>query len=197
MKQNVRLAIFASGDGSNAENIIRYFRSNDSNCEVALVVSSRQSAKVVQRAGSLDVPVSVLSRDELNNPEIALPLLESYGVNAIALAGFLLSVPPFLIHRYDRRIINIHPALLPKFGGKGMYGKHVHEAVVAAGEHETGITIHYVTENYDEGEIIFQAKVKIGDHPTPEKVADMVHSLEYRHYPQVIDKIFAPIENSH
>lgn len=197
MRQNVRLAIFASGDGSNAENIIRYFSSNDCDCEVALVVSSRQSAKVVQRARSLNVPVDVLTRDELNNPEITLPLLESYGVTAIILAGFLLPIPPFLIHRYDRRIINIHPALLPKFGGKGMYGRHVHEAVVAAGEHETGITIHYVTENYDEGEIIFQAKIEIGDHPTPEQAAALVHSLEYRHYPAIIEKTFSTIENSH
>lgn len=182
----MELAIFASGDGSNAENIIKYFNSRDCGVEVALVVSNRQSAKVVQRAGQLNVPVAVLSRDEINDPDKLCHLMDRHDINAVILAGFLLQIPTFLIKRYNNLIINIHPALLPKYGGKGMYGRHVHEAVVAAGEAETGITIHYVTEHYDEGEIIFQAKTAISPDDGPDEVAEKVHALEYLYYPKVI-----------
>lgn len=185
-----RLAIFASGDGSNAENIIRYFLRHQLGGEVALVVSNKSTAKVIQRAMALNVATEVLSRDEINNPDVLLSVMERYRIDGIVLAGFLLAIPEFLIARYHNRIINIHPALLPKFGGKGMYGRHVHEAVVASGESETGITIHYVSENYDEGEIIFQASVRISRENTPEEVADLVHELEYTHYPKVIREIF-------
>jgi len=154
-----KFAIFASGNGSNAENIIRFFRDHECDAEVTLVVSNRRSAKVLERAAELNVPSAVMTRDELNDPDKVLPVMERYGITAIVLAGFLLPVPEFLIRRYPDRIINIHPALLPRFGGKGMYGMHVHEAVVAAGEKETGITIHYVNERYDEGKIICQAKI--------------------------------------
>ncbi len=189
-----RFAIFASGDGSNAENIIRFFREHDCGAEVALVVSNRRSAKVLQRAEQLDVPVAVVARDDFNDPEKILPLMEKHSVSVIVLAGFLLAIPPFLVNRYPDKIINIHPALLPRFGGKGMYGMHVHEAVVAAGETETGITIHYVNERYDEGKIIYQAKINIPPGCTPEEVAEMVHMLEYRHYPRVIMETFVTSE---
>lgn len=185
-----KFAIFASGNGSNAENIIRFFRDHECDAEVALVVSNRRSAKVLERAAELNVPSAVMTRDELNDPDKVLPVMERYGITAIVLAGFLLPVPEFLIRRYPDRIINIHPALLPRFGGKGMYGMHVHEAVVAAGEKETGITIHYVNERYDEGKIICQAKIHIAPGCTPEEVAEMVHMLEYRHYPRVIMETF-------
>ena len=185
-----RLAVFASGDGSNAENIIKYFQRHPFGGEIALVVSNKATAKVLQRAERLNVPAEVLSRDEINDQSILMPVMERYKIDGIILAGFLLAIPPFLIRRYHNSIINIHPALLPKFGGKGMYGRYVHEAVVAAGEDETGITIHYVNEHYDDGEIIFQARIKISPEDTPEKVADMVHELEYTHYPRVIRETF-------
>ncbi len=150
-----KLAIFVSGSGTNAENIIRYFQTNKAlDTEVAIVISNRADAYALERAKKLNVPSTVLSRADFNDPAITLPLLDSYGINFIVLAGFLLKVPEYIVDRYHGHIVNIHPALLPKFGGKGMYGHHVHEAVVAAGEKETGITIHHVNENYDQGSII-------------------------------------------
>lgn len=159
------IAIFASGSGSNAENIIRYFQERPERGEVALVVCNKADAGVLERAERLGVESRVMSRAEINDPGLMLPLLESRGVDTIVLAGFLLMVPGFLLERYNERILNIHPSLLPKFGGKGMYGRHVHEAVVAAGERETGITVHIVSEKCDEGRIVFQASVAV-DPPT-------------------------------
>lgn len=182
------IAIFASGNGSNAENIIRHFNVSGSEIKVALVMTNRADAKVVERAGKLDVPVKVLSRAEINDEEVMLPILEECGIDMIVLAGFLLMVPEFLINRYAHRIINIHPSLLPKYGGKGMYGKHVHRAVVEAGERETGITVHTVTSEYDKGTILFQAATEVLDTDTPEAVEEKIHELERKHFPQVIEE---------
>lgn len=182
----VNIAIFASGNGSNAENIIRYFRTEDHRARVVLVVCNRQGAGVIDRCRRLEVPCRVMSRDEINTPAGMLGVLDEYGVGAIVLAGFLLMVPPFLTARYPDRIINIHPSLLPKYGGKGMYGHHVHEAVVAAGERETGITVHFVSDRCDEGRIIFQASVPVSPTDTAADVEAKIHALEHRHFARVI-----------
>lgn len=185
-----RIAVFASGNGSNAENIIRYFREADRGAEVALVVTNKAEAGVIGRAGRLGVDCRIMTPAEIRDPEIMLPLLESYGVDLIVLAGFLLIVPQFLIARYPDRIINIHPALLPKFGGKGMYGRHVHEAVVAAGECETGITVHFVSEKYDEGRIIAQVRTDLSPADTPADVEAKIHRLEQENFPRIIRETF-------
>lgn len=183
-----RLAVFASGNGSNAENIIRYFQADDRNAEVALVVCNKSDAKVLERAEKLGVPAIVVPRRDFNNEDFMTGLLRDNGIDFIVLAGFLLMIPDFLIKLYPEKIVNIHPSLLPKYGGKGMYGSHVHEAVVAAGEKESGITIHMVDENCDGGRIIFQANVPVTPEDTPDNVAAKVHALEYEHFPQVIEK---------
>ena len=183
-----RLAVFASGNGSNAENIIRYFQADDRNAEVALVVCNKPDAKVLERAEKLGVPAIVVPRRDFNNEDFMTGLLRDNGIDFIVLAGFLLMIPDFLIKLYPEKIVNIHPSLLPKYGGKGMYGSHVHEAVVAAGEKESGITIHMVDENCDGGRIIFQANVPVTPEDTPDNVAAKVHALEYEHFPQVIEK---------
>lgn len=183
-----RLAVFASGNGSNAENIIRYFQADDRNAEVALVVCNKSDAKVLERAEKLGVPAIVVPRRDFNNEDFMTGLLRDNGIDFIVLAGFLLMIPDFLIKLYPEKIVNIHPSLLPKYGGKGMYGSHVHEAVVAAGEKESGITIHMVDENCDGGRIIFQTNVPVTPEDTPDDVAAKVHALEYEHFPQVIEK---------
>lgn len=183
-----RLAVFASGNGSNAENIIRYFQADDRNAEVALVVCNKSDAKVLERAEKLGVPAIVVPRRDFNNEDFMTGLLRDNGIDFIVLAGFLLMIPDFLIKLYPEKIVNIHPSLLPKYGGKGMYGSHVHEAVVAAGEKESGITIHMVDENCDGGRIIFQANVPVTPEDTPDDVAAKVHALEYEHFPRVIEK---------
>lgn len=181
-----RIAIFASGNGTNAENIIRYFQTVDDAAEIVLVVCNSRDAKVLERAERLGVPSVVLPRKDFRNEAVMTELMDKYKVDFIVLAGFLLMVPDFLIARYPDKIVNIHPALLPKFGGKGMYGHHVHEAVVAAGEKESGITIHYVNEDCDGGEIIFQAKTKLEPTDTPDDVAAKIHILEQENFPRVI-----------
>lgn len=185
-----RIAVFASGNGSNAENIIRYFREADRGAEVVLVVTNKADARVIARTGRLGVDCRVMTAAEIRDPERMLPLLESYGIDLIVLAGFLLMVPPFLISRYPDRIINIHPALLPKFGGKGMYGRHVHEAVVAAGERKSGITVHFVSEKYDEGRIIAQVSTAVGPSDTPADVEAKIHRLEQENFPRIIRETF-------
>lgn len=185
-----RIAIFASGNGTNAENIIRYFQASDLDGEVALVISNNPEAKVIQRGRNLGVDTKVMTRQEINTPTLMLGLLDEYSIDIIVLAGFMLIIPPFLIERYPDHIVNIHPALLPKYGGKGMYGHHVHEAVVAAGEHETRITVHFVNERYDEGRIIFQAKTSVTPEDTPAEVEEKIHMLESRHFPRVIAETF-------
>lgn len=186
MKKNI--AIFASGSGSNAENIIRYFRNNDSIC-VSLVLSNKSDAYVLERAHRLGVSSNVFPKEDWVAGDEVLAVLQEYRIDFIVLAGFLVRVPDLILHAYPNKIINIHPALLPKFGGKGMYGSRVHEAVVAAGEKESGITIHYINERYDEGNTIFQATCPVLPDDTPEDVAEKVHALEYKHFPLVIEKV--------
>lgn len=186
------IAIFASGSGSNAENIIRYFKENES-VKVKLVVSNRSDAFVLERAKLLGVPGVVCPKSMWVSGEEIEKLLKEYKVDLIVLAGFLLRIPDSLLHVYPNRIINIHPSLLPKYGGKGMYGDRVHEAVVTAREKESGITIHYLNEHFDEGEPIFQATCELTAEDTPEDVARKVHALEYEYYPPIIEKLLQTI----
>ncbi len=181
------LAIFASGNGSNAEEIMRYF-SNHPSVEVKLVLTNNASAGVLERARRFDVPSVVFDRATFNDQARFLKGLNEAGVTHIVLAGFLWLVPGYLIEAYRDRIVNIHPALLPLYGGKGMYGMKVHDAVRAAGEKETGITIHVVNEHYDEGRILFQARCTVDEGCTSEDIAGKVHALEYAHYPRVIEE---------
>ncbi|GHU88775.1 phosphoribosylglycinamide formyltransferase [Bacteroidia bacterium] len=186
-----KIAIFASGSGSNAENIINYFSENKE-INFSFIICNKSEAFVHERAKRLNVPSYTFKKSEFENGEV-LTLLKKEGVDLIVLAGFLLKVPENILKAYPHRIINIHPALLPKYGGKGMYGIHVHEAVVTEGEKESGITIHYVNENYDEGQIIFQAKCEVFPDDSPETVAEKVHALEYKHFPEEIGKIIEKI----
>jgi phosphoribosylglycinamide formyltransferase-1 len=181
-----KVALFASGSGSNAENIVRYFLNNEA-VSFPLIVSNKKDAYVHERAKQLEIPSYTFKKEGFENGEV-LRLLREAGIDFIVLAGFLLKVPENLLKAYPDKIINIHPALLPKFGGKGMYGSHVHEAVVANKETESGITIHYVNENYDEGQIIFQAKCEVLPTDSPDDVAAKVHALEYEHFPRVIGR---------
>ena len=185
-----KIAIFASGSGTNAENIIRYF-SRSETVKVAVVLSNNPNAGVHARVNALGVPSFTFRREEFALGETVLNKLAAYEVELIVLAGFMNKITEPLLVAYPNWIVNIHPALLPKFGGKGMYGMHVHEAVVAAGERETGITIHYINEQYDEGAILFQAKCPLLPTDTPEEVAAKVHALEYQYYPQVIERLLA------
>ncbi len=182
------LAIFVSGGGINCENIIRYF-SGSPTVSIDLVLSNRADAYALVRASRLGVPTAVVSRVDFNNPECLMPLLR--GIDFIVLAGFLLMAPPFLTAAYPRRMLNIHPALLPKYGGKGMYGHHVHEAVKAAGETESGITIHYVSDECDGGEIVFQARTPLSPDDTPDDIAAKIHVLEQKHFPRVIEQVIS------
>ena len=182
-----KIAILASGSGSNAENIVQYFK-NTSSLEFPLILSNKKEAFVHERAEKLKIPSFTINKSGFENGE-ALQLLKKYNIDFIVLAGFLLKIPENLIQAYPNKIINIHPALLPKYGGKGMYGSHVHEAVVANKETETGITIHYVNENYDEGKPIFQAKCPVLPSDSPNDVAEKVHELEYKYFPEVIKNL--------
>lgn len=183
-----RIAIFASGAGSNAEKIIGYLK-NHRSIRVALVVCNKPGAGVLAIAGAHQIPTLLIEKERFFRGNTYLPLLkEHYKIDFIVLAGFLWKVPDALIAAYPRKIINIHPALLPKYGGKGMYGMHVHEAVIAAGEKESGITIHYVNEHFDEGEHIFQASCPIEPGDTPDILAQKVHALEHRYFPEVVEK---------
>lgn len=193
-----RIAVFASGNGSNAENIIRYFNTGagapSHGAEVVLVVCNRRGAAVIDKARALGVPVSIVTREMFNDEASMTALFESLAVDAIVLAGFLLMVPPFMTARFSGRMINIHPSLLPRFGGKGMYGRHVHEAVVAAGETETGITVHLVSDHCDGGDIIFRASTPVAPTDTPADVETKVHALERAHFPAVIARWLHPSE---
>ena len=188
MMETVNIAIFVSGSGTNCENLIQYFRGSE-RITPTVVISNRADAFALTRAQRLGVTTEVISKAELNDPEVMLPLLRKYKIKFIVLAGFLPLIPNFLIDEFPRRIINIHPALLPKYGGKGMWGHHVHEAVTAAGEKETGITIHYVTPVCDGGEIIAQYRVVLSANDAPDEIAEKVHRLEMRYYPEVVEKI--------
>lgn len=182
------LVIFASGSGSNAENIIQHFAQKPEFC-VKKIYCNVADAYVLERAKKYNVPTVVFNREELRNPEKILRQLQDEQTDFIILAGFLWLMPPCITAAYPNRIINIHPALLPSYGGKGMYGHHVHEAVIAAGEKESGITIHFVNDHYDQGAVIFQAKCPVISTDTPETLAAKVHELEYQHFPKVIENV--------
>lgn len=186
------IVLFASGSGTNAENIIKHFAENKL-AKVSAVFCNRPDAFVIERAKKLNVPVVVFGRKEFYESDAVLQKLKSLQTDLIVLAGFLWLVPDKLIRDYEGRIINIHPALLPKYGGKGMYGAKVHEAVLAAGEKESGITIHFVNEHFDAGKIIFQAKCTIEQKDTAETVATKVHQLEHLHFPKVIGQLLQKI----
>lgn len=189
-----KIAIFASGSGSNAQKIIEHFLKN-SDIQVALILSNRPDAYVLERADNYEIPTHVFTRDEFYESEHILNLLKNLHIDLLVLAGFLWLIPEYLLEAFPNRIINIHPALLPKYGGKGMYGLKVHEAVINAGEEETGITIHYVNKHFDEGEIIFQARCKIDPGDDPEMLAYKVHQLEHQYFPRVIEDLLKKMQN--
>jgi phosphoribosylglycinamide formyltransferase-1 len=186
------IAIFASGSGTNAENIIKYF-STSKTARVSLVLSNKRDAYVLKRAATLNVRSVFFDRKELYMKDKVLRYLSMYKIDFVVLAGFLWLIPENILELYDKRIINIHPALLPGYGGKGMYGERVHEAVLTNHEKESGITIHYVNKKYDEGDIIFQARCKVESKDTPDTLAAKVHSLEYEHFPKVIEELVAKL----
>ena len=188
----INLAIFVSGGGSNCENIIRYFKDSDK-VNVALVVANKTGIPALEKAERLGVPTRVLPKADLNREDVVLPLMKEYSIDFIVLAGFLLVIPDFLIREYDHRMINLHPALLPKFGGMGMYGHRVHEAVKAAGETETGMTVHWVSAKVDGGGIIAQFRTPITPDDTPDDIAAKEHILEMEHFPRVINEILCEI----
>lgn len=182
------IAVFVSGNGTNCENIIKYFQ-DDNDINISLVISNRQDAYALKRAAKYGVTCKVLSKSEINDEHIILPILQKFSIDFIVLAGFMLIVPEFIINKYYNKVINIHPSLLPKFGGKGMYGHHVHEAVKAAGETETGITIHFVNNICDCGEIIAQFKINLTQHDSVEDIESKIHLLEQKHFPNVIKDV--------
>ena len=186
MSRNI--AIFASGNGTNAENIIKYFSGNK-DIKVKIVMANKADAFVLERAHRLGIPTLYINREQWADATHILTLLHEQQIDFIVLAGFLAHIPDALLHAYPNRIVNIHPSLLPKFGGKGMYGNKVHEAVVTAGETESGITIHYLNEHYDEGQIIAQYRCPVMPNDTPQDVATRVHALEYEYYPKVIEQL--------
>lgn len=182
------IAIFASGNGTNAERIISYFKESEL-AQVDVVLTNKIDAGVIERAHSLFVDVHVFARDDFYNSNKILDILAKYNIDLIVLAGFLWLVPENIFDKYENSIVNIHPALLPAYGGKGMYGARVHEAVIAAGDDKSGITIHKVNKLYDDGQIIFQAEVKIESNETPDSLAGKIHLLEYEHFPEVIERL--------
>lgn len=181
------IVIFASGSGSNAQNIIEFFR-KDGSASVEAVFCNNPKAGVIKRCEDLDVPCVVFDRDEFYNTRKIVDLIEAFDADLVVLAGFLWLVPANLIEAFPNRILNIHPALLPKYGGKGMYGMNVHIAVIEAGEEESGITIHTVDAEYDKGEIVLQAVTRVDANDTPETLAKKIHELEYKHFPLAIKK---------
>ena len=183
-----RIVIFASGSGTNAENLITYFK-NSGHYAVVLVLTNNPQAKVLERAKRLKVSALSFNKIAFTETEDVLNILKVFKPDLIVLAGFLWKFPETILNEFPNKVINIHPALLPKYGGKGMYGNFVHEAVVANKETETGITIHYVNEHYDEGTIIFQAKCKVGPKDSPEDVANKIHELEMEHFPRVVEEL--------
>jgi len=185
-----KIAIFASGSGTNAENIARYFKGHKS-IKVALILSNKKEACVLQRAEKLGIPTATFNRDDLYRYNNIKTLLLTKGIDFIVLAGFLWLIPSDLIRAYPNRIINIHPALLPRYGGKGMYGERVHRKVYENGDKESGITIHYVNEQYDEGQIIHQVRFPIEEGDGPEEIAQKAHELEYKEYPKIIEQLLS------
>jgi phosphoribosylglycinamide formyltransferase-1 len=186
------IAIFASGSGTNAENIIKYFSTRKS-AKVSLVLSNKRDALVLERAAKLNVPSKFFDRSEFYGSDTVTRYLRSYNIDFVVLAGFLWLVPDNLLKMYPQRMINIHPALLPAYGGKNMYGEKVHTAIISNGEKKSGITIHYVNSQYDEGDIIFQAACDIVPGETADSLAKKVHELEYMHYPRVIEELVSKL----
>lgn len=182
------IAIFASGEGTNAQKLIDHFKSGNI-ARVALIVTNNPNAKVIERAKHSMVPCLLIDKNSFSDPVFFLDELKKHHIDFIVLAGFLWLLPPYLTKTFPDKIINIHPALLPKYGGKGMYGDNVHKAVIANKETESGITIHYVNERYDEGEIILQAKCEVDKTDTPGTLAQKIHVLEHEYYPKTIEKL--------
>ncbi|MDE6012175.1 MAG: phosphoribosylglycinamide formyltransferase [Prevotella sp.] len=190
--KKTNIAIFVSGSGSNCENIIRYFASSEY-VTTALVISNKSDAPALDKAARLNVATAVVNKSELNDAELMMALLKQYDIDFIVLAGFLPLIPDFLIESYPHRIVNIHPSLLPKYGGKGMWGHHVHEAVKAAGETETGMTVHWVTPVCDGGDIIVQYKVALSPDDSVDDIAEKEHRLEMEYFPGVIEQLLNDI----
>jgi phosphoribosylglycinamide formyltransferase-1 len=188
MKTCPRLAIFASGSGSNAQRLAEYFAGSGI-AEVSVIYCNNPDAFVLERARLLGIPAVLIKREKFYNDISVLDDLKSREIDWVILAGFLWLVPDYILKAFPKRILNIHPALLPAYGGKGMYGMKVHQAVITARESESGITIHYVNEKYDEGDIVFQAKCPIEKEDTPEMLAAKIHELEFEHFPRLIEKL--------
>lgn len=184
----INIAIFASGSGSNAQKIAEHFEAS-TDIKVSLILTNNPNAFVLERAEKLNIASYIFNREIFYKSSDIVDVLKSNNIDFVVLAGFMWLVPGYLVEAFPNRIVNIHPALLPKFGGKGMYGDHVHNAVKQAGEKETGITIHFVNEHYDEGNIIFQAKCQVAENDTAQTIAEKVHALEYQHYPNVIEEV--------
>ena len=189
--KKVNIAIFVSGSGTNCENLIRHFAGSSVNS--ALVVSNKADAYALVRAERLGVPTAVVGKAQLNDPGVVLPLMRQYAIDFIVLAGFLPLIPDYLIDAFPRRIVNLHPALLPKYGGKGMWGHHVHEAVKAAGETETGMTVHYVSPVCDGGEIIAQFRTPLSPDDSVDDIANKEHELEMQYFPQVVEQVLVEL----
>ena len=183
------MAVFASGAGSNAQKIIEHFSDKNKKVSVALIVSNKSEAAVLQIAAKENIPFIIIERERFFRGDAYIPELKHNSIDLIVLAGFLWKIPQVLIDAFPRHIINIHPALLPKYGGKGMFGSFVHEAVINSGEKESGITIHYVDEHYDHGDIIFQAKCSVDENDTPVSLSKKIHALEHKWYPLMIEQV--------
>lgn len=183
-----KIAIFASGSGTNAENIYYYFKEKK-NVNISLILTNKSDAFVIQRAKKLNIPVIAFNKDDFYKTGIVHDTLVENKIDLVVLAGFLWLIPENILKSFIKRIINIHPALLPDFGGKGMYGDHVHKKVIETGQAESGITIHYVNEKYDDGDIIFQKRCKVEKGDSPESLAKKIHELEYKFYPKVIEEL--------
>lgn len=188
-----RIAIFASGSGTNAQQIAEYFKSRP-DVEITLILSNNPEAGVISRAARYHIPVVLFENGAFYKSDRILQLLLNQSIDLVVLAGFMKLIPADLVTAFSGRMVNIHPALLPKYGGKGMYGSFVHEAVIAEGERESGITIHLVNEHYDEGNILFQASCPVYENDSPEDLANRIHTLEHEHYPIIIDKLLNDIE---
>lgn len=186
------IAIFASGSGSNAEKISEYFAER-SDVQITLILTNNPQAGVIERARRLHIPVVVFDRKTFYETDRILDLLKNNKIDLIVLAGFMMLIPASMVEAFPDRMVNIHPALLPKFGGKGMYGHFVHEAVVANKEKESGITIHYVNQHYDEGNIIFQTRCEVTETDNADSVADKIHVLEHQHFPRVVDEVLSSL----
>lgn len=187
MKIN-NIAIFASGAGSNARKIISHFE-NSEDIDISLIITNNPHAGVIQVAEETNTPSLLIDKEKLKDSSYLIHTLRDKNIDWIILAGFLWKIPEFLVDHFPKHIINIHPALLPKFGGKGMYGAHVHQAVIAAGEKESGITIHYIDKDYDRGEIILQKRCFINRDDTAESLAEKIHTLEHKWFPRTIEKV--------